>query len=81
MSKFKYCLTEEGRRRCLKNEFYLQGTPIYKGYTEKIFQLLHKTKKPLSIREISELTGINLRSVNGVIMFNVYAGYIKRVQM
>jgi predicted transcriptional regulator of viral defense system len=81
MSKFRYYLTDEGIKRCLSNEFYLQSTSIYKGYTEKIFQLLHKTKKPLSIREISELTGIKPRSVNGVLMFNVYAGYVKRVQM
>jgi hypothetical protein len=79
MLKFRYILTEEGVERCVKNEFYLQHTSIYKGYTEKIFHLLFKSKKPLTIREISNVTGIKTRSVNGVITFNIYAGYIRRI--
>jgi len=68
-----------GAKRCTNNEFYLQGTSTYKGFTERIFRLLHTTEKPLTIREISNLTGIKPRSVNGVITFNIYAGYIKRI--
>jgi DNA-binding MarR family transcriptional regulator len=81
MLKFKYGLTEEGVRRCTKDEFYLQATLEYKGYTERIFRALHRSEKPLTIREISSLTGIKTSSVNGVITFNVYAGYIKRIQL
>ncbi len=79
MLKFRYVLTKEGVNRCLKNEFYLQDTSIYKGYTEKIFRLLHRSERPLTIREIGNLTGIKTRSVNGVITFNIYAGYIMRI--
>jgi DNA-binding MarR family transcriptional regulator len=78
MLRYKYTLTKEGLRRCINNEFYLQQTPRYKGYTEKIFRILYHAKRPLTISEISELTGIHKRSVNGVITFNVMAGYIKR---
>jgi len=75
--KFKYKLTKEGERRCVKDEFYLQDfTP---GYTEKIFRLLNKSDEPLTSIEISERTGIRTRTVNGVITFNIYAGYIKRL--
>ncbi|MGD8507024.1 MAG: hypothetical protein PVF15_10235 [Candidatus Bathyarchaeota archaeon] len=78
MLRYKYALTNDGQRRCINNEFYLQETPSYKGYTEKIFRILHRSRKPLTIREISELTGIHKRSVNGVITFNIMAGYIRR---
>lgn len=78
MLRFKYALTTEGLRRCINDEFYLQKTPRYKGYTEKIFRTLHHSERALTIREISELTGIHKRSVNGVITFNIMAGYIKR---
>ena len=81
MLKFKYSLTDAGAKRCVKNEFYLQDTSTYKGFTERIFRLLHKTEKPLTIREISNLTGIKPRSVNGIITFNIYAGYIKQIPM
>ena len=79
MLKYKYTLTKEGARRCAKDEFYLQETPTYKGYTEKIFRLLNMAKKPLTVREISGLTGIQPRSINGVLTFNIYAGYIRRI--
>ena len=78
MLRFKYALTSEGSRRCVHDEFYLQKTPRYKGYTEKIFRILHGSDKALTVREISELTGIHKRSVNGVITFNIMAGYIRR---
>lgn len=78
MLRFKYALTTEGSRRCIHDEFYLQKTPRYKGYTEKIFRILYRSRKSLTIREISELTGIQKRSVNGVITFNIMAGYIKK---
>ncbi len=78
MLRFKYVLTSEGSRRCVHDEFYLQKTPRYRGYTEKIFRILHGSDKALTIREISELTGIHKRSVNGVITFNIMAGYIRR---
>lgn len=78
MLRYRYALTKDGLRRCLNNEFYLQKTPRYKGYTEKIFRILHYSQKPLTIKEISELTGIHKRSVNGVVTFNIMAGYIKR---
>jgi hypothetical protein len=77
--KYKYTLTGSGERRCTNDEFYLQETPTYKGYTEKIFRLLHRANKPLTVREISEETGIKSRSVNGVLTFNIYAGYIRRI--
>ncbi len=79
MLRYKYALTKDGSRRCIKDEFYLQETPRYKGYTEKIFRTLYRSPKPLTIREISNLTGIHKRSVNGVITFNIMAGYIRRV--
>jgi hypothetical protein len=79
MAKFRYILTDAGVKRCVKNEFYLQKTSTYKGFTERIFRLLHNTEKPLTLREISNLTGIKPRSVNGVITFNIYVGYIKRI--
>lgn len=79
MLRYKYALTKAGERRCVRGEFYLQDTPTYKGYTEKIFRLLHGSQKPLTVRDISEMTGIRTRSVNGVITFNIYAGYIKRI--
>ena len=81
MLKFKYALTNEGMKRCRKNEFYLQETRIYRGYTQKIFHLLYKSERPLTIREISNLTGIENRSVNGVLTFNIYAGYIRRIPL
>jgi len=80
MLRYKYSLTNEGERRCAKNEFYLQKTPKYKGYTEKIFKTLY-TQEPLTIREISQHTGISRRAVNGIITFNVMAGYIRRITL
>ena len=79
MLRYKYTLTKEGERRCIKSEFYLQDTQTYKGYTEKIFRSLHRSQKALTVRQISEMTGIRTRSVNGVITFNIYAGYIRRM--
>ena len=77
--RFKYALTKAGESRCVRSEFYLQETPTYKGYTEKIFRSLHGSRTALTVREISEVTGIRTRSVNGVITFNIYAGYIRRI--
>ncbi|HKZ93740.1 MAG TPA: helix-turn-helix domain-containing protein [Candidatus Bathyarchaeia archaeon] len=77
MLRFKYALTNDGERRVTKNEFYLQQTPKYRGYTERIFRALY-VSEPLTIAEISQSTGIDRRSVNGVITFNLMAGYIKR---
>jgi len=79
MLRYRYTLTEAGERRCVKGEFYLQETPKYRGYTEKIFRTLYRSENPLTVREISELTGIHRRSVNGVITFNLLAGYITRI--
>jgi hypothetical protein len=79
MLKYKYTLTRAGEKRCVKDEFYLQETSTYKGYTEKIFRLLHRAEKPLTVREISNRTGIQSRSINGVLTFNIYAGYITRI--
>jgi DNA-binding MarR family transcriptional regulator len=80
MLRYKYSLTTDGERRCSKSEFYLQKTPKYKGYTEKIFRTLYSTQ-PLTIREISEKTRIDRRAVNGIITFNVMAGYIRRIAL
>jgi len=77
MLRYKYTLTTDGERRCANNEFYLQQTPKYRGYTEKIFRALYGSE-PLTIAEISQYTGIDRRAVNGVITFNVMAGYIRR---
>jgi len=79
--RYRYTLTEDGKRRCTKNEFYLQDTANYRGYTEKIFSLLYEKGSPMTAREISELTGIRIRSVNGVITFNIGAGYITRLNL
>jgi hypothetical protein len=79
MLRYKYALTKAGERRCVRGEFYLQDTPTYKGYTERIFRSLHQSKSALTVREISKMTGIRTRSVNGVITFNIYAGYIRRI--
>ena len=81
MLRYKYTLTKDGENRCKHDEFYLQETSRYRGYTEKIFRVLHDSKEPLTVHEISELTGIRKRSVNGVITFNIYAGYIKRLSL
>jgi hypothetical protein len=81
MLRYKYSLTDAGKNRCKGNEFYLQDTANYRGYTEKIFNLLYQTGNPLTAREISEITGIRIRSVNGVITFNIGAGYIMRWQL
>lgn len=81
MLRYRYSLTADGKRRCNKNEFYLQDTANYRGYTEKIFNLLYESNSPMTAREISELTGIRIRSVNGVITFNIGAGYIMRQQL
>lgn len=78
MIRSRYSLTGEGDRRCQKDEFYLQQTSRYKGYTEKIFRTLYGSK-PLTIQDISEVTGIDKRAINGIITFNLMAGYIKRV--
>jgi DNA-binding MarR family transcriptional regulator len=78
--RFKYSLTNEGERRCAKDEFYLQKTPNYKGYTEKIFRTLY-TSEPLTIRDISDYTGIDKRAVNGIITFNLLMGYIRRIDL
>ena len=78
--KFSYALTERGRYRCINNEFYLQKTPEYKGYTEAIFRLLYKSKKALTTREISNLTGIRTRNINGVLTYNIPAGYIRKIK-
>jgi hypothetical protein len=76
--KFKYGLSGDGERRCANNEFYLQATPRYRGYTEKIFRALYGSE-PLTIADISDHTGIDKRAVNGIITFNVMAGYIQRI--
>jgi len=77
MLRYKYTLTNNGERRVSKNEFYLQETPKYRGYTEKIFRALYSSDA-LTIAEISHHTGIDKRSVNGVITYNLMAGFIKR---
>lgn len=77
---YAYCLTSSGEERVKENRFYLQATEGYRGYTEKIFRSLYKNK-PLTIREISELTVIDRRAVNGVITFNVQAGYIATIHL
>ena len=79
MLKYKYTLTKAGERRCVRDEFYLQETPTYKGYTERIFRILDRADEALTAREISALTGIRSRSIYGVLTFNIYAGYIKRI--
>ncbi len=78
MLRYKYSLTGEGKSRCEKDEFYLQQTPKYKGYTEKIFRTLDRSE-PLTIADISYNTGIDKRAVNGIITFNLTAGYIRRL--
>lgn len=80
MLRFRYALTTDGERRCTNNEFYLQQTPKYRGYTEKIFRALYDSE-PKTIAEISYRTGIERRAVNGVITFNVMAGYIQRIRI
>jgi hypothetical protein len=80
MLRFRYALTTDGERRCANNEFYLQQTPKYRGYTEKIFRALYDSE-PKTIAEISYRTGIERRAVNGVITFNVMAGYIQRMRL
>jgi DNA-binding MarR family transcriptional regulator len=78
MLRYRYSLTGQGERRCAKDEFYLQQTPKYKGYTEKIFRVLYNSE-PLTIADISDHTGIDKRAVNGIITFNLMAGYIQRI--
>jgi DNA-binding MarR family transcriptional regulator len=78
MLRYKYSLSNDGERRCAKDEFYLQQTPKYKGYTEKIFRTLYNSE-PLTIADISDHTGIDKRAVNGIITFNLMAGYIQRI--
>ena len=80
MLRYRYTLTNDGERRVTKNEFYLQKTPKYRGYTEKIFRALYSSD-PLTIAEISWHTGIDKRSVNGVLTFNLMAGYIQRLEL
>jgi len=80
MLRYKYSLTNEGERRVAKSEFYLQQTPKYKGYTERIFRALYGSE-PLTIREISERTRIQRRAVNGILTFNLMAGYIRRIDL
>ena len=80
MLRYKYTLTNDGERRVSKNEFYLQQSPKYRGYTEKIFHALFN-EEPMTIAEISSYTGIDKRSVNGIITFNLMAGYIKRMDL
>jgi len=80
MLRYKYTLSTDGERRCSNNEFYLQKTPKYRGYTEKIFRALYGSE-PKTIAEISQHTGIDRRAVNGVITFNVMAGYIRRISL
>jgi len=78
MLKYKYTLTKAGEKRCTNDEFYLQNTLEYRGYTEKIFRLLFVSEKPLTVREISKMTGIRTHAINGVLAFNILAGYITR---
>ncbi len=56
MLKYKYTLTNTGKKKCLTNEFYLQNTPGYRGYAEEILRTLYRSKKPLTLVEISKLT-------------------------
>jgi hypothetical protein len=80
MLRYRYSLTGEGESRCAKDEFYLQQTPKYKGYTERIFRTLYKSE-PLTIADISNHTGIDKRAVNGIITFNLMQGYIRRINL
>ena len=79
-TKYKYALSEEGKIRCEKNEFFLQGTPGFKGYTEKIFRVLY-VSEPKTLGEISQQVGIKPSAVNGVLSFNIAAGYILRIRL
>lgn len=79
--RYSYGLTRAAIDRCDNNEFYLQETPRYKGYTEKIFRLLKRSRQPLTIDEIHKITGIKKRSINGIITFNLSADYIKRYEI
>jgi hypothetical protein len=79
MSKFKYTLTDTGKKKCLTNEFYLQNTPGYRGYAEKILRALHQSERPLTLAEISELTKIRSCDVTGTMNYYIYSGYIKRL--
>lgn len=74
----KYALTKDGMKKCDDGDFFQQDKPDYQGYTEKILRSLHRSK-PLNVRQISEITGIRTRNINGIIPYNIYAGYIRRI--
>ena len=82
--RYRYALTVDGKRRCTANdgkgEFFGQSWKSYKGYTEKIFRVLFPDES-LTIREISERTGIHKRSVNGVMTYNIMAGFIRKITL
>jgi DNA-binding MarR family transcriptional regulator len=81
MLRLKYALTIEGEKRCINDEFFLQKSlPNFKGHTEKIFKTLYQNE-PKTMREISQITGISRRSVDGIISFNIEAGYIQRIHL
>jgi len=79
-TKFRYTLSRKGAMRCENNEFFLQKTPDFKGHTRKIFMALYGSK-PKTLAEISEEVGIKRRDVNGIISFNINAGYIRRIPL
>ena len=88
MLRYRYYLSPAGEERCDKNQFYLQATPKYRGFTPRVFRAIRKEAK--TIAEIATdikpfYPGVNYsdlkRSVNGVITFNVAQDYIRRLQI
>jgi len=88
MLRFKYCLSPTGQERCDKNQFYLQQTPKYRGFTPRVFRAIRN--EPKTIAEIAAdikpyYPGIPdyelRRSVNGIITFNVMQQYILRMNL
>lgn len=53
---------------------------LFKSKKEIIKETLKKVKKPLSVREIAELTGINIDTVRGKLFHLHREGKVKRAQ-
>jgi DNA-binding MarR family transcriptional regulator len=78
LEEYRYSLTPAGKQRVENGEFFMQDAPHYKGYTKKVFLALAESSSPLTIKQISQNTGLSTRIVSSVISPNCKKGFIQR---
>ncbi len=73
----KYALTEAGKKKFESNEFYGQNLEQYKGNTYRVFEVLYHSIEPLTVKEISKITGLPSYAICPSISYHKSKGRIE----